>query len=153
MVSGGIVYDFLRDAQHRIAEITIELDRQEDESDERSLDLLEQRLSLYRFIDILYPTLYDIKDGYNFIDWDDDEIYKEIERLRLLTRMSSAPYMELDFTANEIVELNESSGSATLPIGTNNQMLVYGTNGEATPQSISNYAGMTTETLSTYFNR
>lgn len=130
-----VVSDFIRDAQFRITEIGTELDNLRNSSDPRFIELEDQRLQLYLFMDILYIGQWSILDGYNHLDWSDYDITLESEYLRNRCEMINSPYASFVGTYPEIVACisGQTSGSG-LPSGSNGEFIYYNENG--TPETV-----------------
>ena len=154
MTIDEIISNFLRGAQYRIAEFTIEINEKKKEGynyDEEQF----KRAQLILFMDLLYDSRANIKDGYNFLaDWTDLEIQRETEYLRKFTGMGEIPYLTFAGYSPEIRQeiLGDGSG-ATFPFGNVGDMLVYLTAGN-TPVTIPfpEEGGMIGETIDEYFN-
>ena len=149
-----IVNDFLRDAQYRIAEFTIEINEKKKEGysyDEEQF----MRAQLILFMDLLYDSRADIYEGYNFLeDWTDLEIQRETEYLRKFTGMGEIPYLTFAGYSPEIrQEILGDGNGVTFPFGNVGDMLIYQTAGIA-PVTIPfpEEGGMIGETIDEYFN-
>lgn len=108
------VNEFLRDAQYRIAELSVDIDtsRQNDNSEYEIGEAYDKRSQLLIFMDVLYESFSPIHDGYNYLaSWTDKGIVSEIEYLRNVTGMNPMPY--LDFAANNVSFADDSTSGGT----------------------------------------
>lgn len=146
-----LVEDFLRDAQYRIAEIQNEMESLDDQ-DFRFELLKEQREDLYLFMHCIYIGQWNIKDGYNHLDWDDWDIQNEMEYLRESCEMITSPFVTFVGNYPSIVESLGSSFGDALPSGTPQDYIYYDANGNAVTAPFPVQAGATdSDTPSTYF--
>lgn len=154
-----IVNDFLRDAQYRVAEITIEMDSMDNESNRGYRELQKVRHQLITFMSVLWWPYDELADGYNFMlagttDWTERKIIKEIEYLRRVARLNQVPY--LSFT-NHITELLSMSATSTstgygFPIGTQGQYITYNISGDPIAVDFPIHGGMKAyEDINMYF--
>lgn len=151
------ISDFLRDAQYRIAEISIELDKSDYPlNSKKYTDLYDIREQLIVFMDTLYNARYSFHDSkYRIMDWTDLEIEKEIEYMRYWSGVSEIPY--LTFTAyypwivNNVV--NSNGVGIGLPNGNLGQYLVYTLNNNVEAQDFPNRCGVSLgENINDYFS-
>ena len=149
-----IISDFLRDAQFRITEIGTELDNLADFQDPRYIELEEQRLQLYLYMDILYVGQWSILDGFNHLDWDDYEINLECEYLRNETKMINSPYASFVGSYPEIVAcISGETGGEGLPSGSPGDFIYYNSNSNPVVEQFPLTVGMAdTDTVTTFFS-
>lgn len=157
------IHDFLRDAQYRVAEISITLNESDwTVNNPEYQEQFSMRMQLIQFMDSLYNARFSFIDNkYRFLDWTDDEIQREIEYLRYWCDIGSIPY--LTFTAyypwivNNVVG---SGGSAVgVPVGSSGgisgslgQYLVFGLNNTLQPQDFPDRCGVSPgESINDYF--
>lgn len=155
------ILNFLRDAQYRIAKLSVEIDSLEDEGSYKYEELFAQRLSISTFMEVVYEGQWAITDGYNHLQtstWTDREILQEIEHIRYYTKMSEVPF--INFTAHypkissTIVQSGggETPGNAAnIPIGTSGQFLRYNASGLLYADTIDPWAGYNDESITNYF--
>lgn len=155
------ISDFLRDAQYKLALITIEMDQLEDDGDVHYAKLKYDRWELDYFFHILYETRQAIEGGFNWLDgaeWKDKEILNEIHYLRHKHRMNGSPILDYGTVTNKIVnvvqnEVSTSPSDGSLPTPTGpNKILTSNASGGWEEGSFTKYVGMLdTESLNTYF--
>lgn len=160
------IYNYLRDAQWKTAELTVEMDEIKDEGNIGFQRRDAQRLQLSIFMDVLYVTDYSFYDGYNFIyagdePWTDKEIQAEIDYLRSIGELSEVPFLTFaDFQQTTILNAPGEGGDPStpsepsiFPYGNQNDFLFYANSGNtpiATP--FPNSAGhINNETIDNYF--
>lgn len=156
------INNYLRDAQWRTSELTIQMDEIKDDGNTGFKRRDNQRLQLSIFMDLLYVTDYSFIDGFNFLaggdePWTDEEIQAEIDYLRDIGEMSEVPFLtftdyQLNVVNNTIIS-DGNGGSISFPIGNQNDFLFYanaGSNPITTPFPIT--AGHTFETIDSYFD-
>ena len=148
------INNFLRDAQYRIAELSVSIEEKRKEGYSHD-DELWLRSQLILWMDMIYDPRGGIYDGYNYLEsWTDREIQAECEYLRKLSGMAHMPLLTFAGYSPQIRQIiTGDSGSATFPYGNINDILVYTSAGNtpvATP--FPQIGGMTTETIAEYFN-
>jgi hypothetical protein len=167
------VNDFLRDAQYRVAELTIEMDELDDAGNYLYVEKEVLRHELLSWMDTIYWGRHNLVDGsteqtppdsspYNFtasgVSWTDNEIIQECHLLRNKANMNPVPFINWNNYNPELVSYggspttgNESTGAA-FPIGTLGQYLTYNISGQVVAQSWPIYAGaLESEDIFDYF--
>ena len=166
MTINEYIDSFLRDAQYRIATLSVEIDSLEDKGSYQYRELFNKRLELSTFMDIVYEGKWYIIDGYNHIQytesadqeetWTEKEVIQEIEYLRYYTEMNEVPF--ITFTAHypQIVNSIGSGGSGSgtdFPAGLPGQTIFYNASSEPYADWIDPYGGMYTgESINSYFS-
>jgi len=159
------IANFLRDAQYRVAMLGIEMDDIDDEGNYDYIELRRQVMELELFMSILYIGMWKIQDGYNHLGigstWTEQEILREIERLRYRCSMNEAPFITFTGHYPKIVQQiiggsgsGESSGGSgfTPPAGLIYQFLMYNISGILVPVYLDEYGGQVDgETIDQYF--
>lgn len=147
------IADFLRDAQFRIAQIAEEMDGLDSIDSPRYKELEGFRLELYQYMDILYIGAWSIKDGFNHLDWTDNEIQAEAEYLRATTGMITSPFTTFVGNFPEIVaSITNQTPVSGLPIGVNGDFILYDENN--IPQTVKFpiiVGAVTNENITTYY--
>ena len=154
-----IISDFLRDAQYRVAEITIDMDGMDNKSNRGYKELQDIRHQLIAFMDELWWSYDELTDGYNFMlagttDWTERNIILEIEYLRRKGRLNEIPYLSFTNHTTELAEMQTQSDSsgAGFPIGTYQQYIAYNVSGDPVAVDFPVYGGMKTyDDINTYF--
>lgn len=150
------ISDFLRDAQYRIAEISISINESDwTVNNPEYQKLFFMRMQLIQFMDSLYNARYSFIDNkYRFEFLTDQEIQDEIEYLRWWCNIGSVPY--LTFTAyypwivNNVV--NSGGTSIGIPSGSLGQYLIFGLNNNLQVDDFPNRCGMIQgENINDYF--
>jgi hypothetical protein len=158
------IANYLRDAQGRIAQLSVEMNQLEDQGSYQYRTLYRSRLELAVFMDLLYEGKWLVKDGYNHMQigenltWTEREVIQEIEHLRYYNKMNELPY--ITFTAHypKIASIisggGAGSGSAAVPVGAFGQLMGFNSAGGPEAQDISAWAGhITGESINAYFSR
>ena len=150
------ISDFLRDAQYKLALITAEMDKLEDDGDVFYNDFKYQRWELDYFYSILYETTMAMQGEYNWLDaaeWTDKEILVEIHYLRNKYKLNGQPVLDYASSVTKIVNFVIEGNESIIPPSTGPiDILVGTTSGTWLVGSLSNYAGMiNTESLNSYF--
>ena len=110
-----IVLAFLRDAQFRVAELSVLIDK-----GRRNLNNIKDperlRAELLQFIPIVYETVQNIADDeYNHLSgWTDREIISEIEYLRNFTGMNEFPSLQFTPYVTEILTQDGGLGGGAV---------------------------------------
>jgi hypothetical protein len=149
-----VINEFLRDAQYRVAELSVELD---DARDQRLFDkgAFAIRAELILWMDLLFDPRQDVLDpAYNFLDgWDERDIIGECEYLRQKSGMSSIPYATFAGYSPDISNkiIGEGSGE-TLPVGSPGDHIVYNTSGIPVADPFPTEGGMQSETIDQFFD-
>lgn len=164
-----IVSEFLRDAQYRIGELSVEINKLDKEGSYLVEEKRKQRTQLSVWMSVLYEGRWYISDGnYNHLrmteiagledSWTEYEIISEIEYLRYYTNMNEVPF--INFTAH-YPQIASSLGSGrsvgsgntlSFPAGLPGQVVLYDTQSIPYAESLDNYGGMyDTETIDAYF--
>jgi len=150
-----VVNDFLRDAQYRVAELAILINKGKTESRRQNRYEQEQdwRSQLILWMDILYDSRHDFKSGYNFLyNWTDREIIEECEYLRKITGMNEIAWLSwAGYTQMIREEVTGTSGSG-LPVGTEDEHIIYDGNGNAYATPFPTTGGMQSETITQFFS-
>lgn len=162
------INDFLRDAQYRVATLSVEIDQIGDDGSYQYRELFQKRLELTTFMDIVYEGKWYITNGgYNHIQytttsdtedmWTEREVIQEIEHLRYYTEMNEVPFV--NFTAHypQIVNLigsgGSGSGSTSLPAGQFRQFMGFNATGYPEAQDIDEWGGhIDGESITSYFS-
>jgi hypothetical protein len=153
------VSDYLRDAQWRTSELSIQMDEIKDDGNTGFKRRDTQRLQLSVFMDLLYVTDYSFKEGYNFLyagdePWTDAEIQAEIDYLRSIGEMSEVPFLTFaDYQLNVLGNVVDN-GTVIIgfPAGNQGDFLYYANTGNSPiPTPFPDVAGHTTETIDAYF--
>ena len=160
--------NFLRDAQYRIAQLSVEMDKLGDDGSYQYRDMYSKRLQLSVFMSILYEGNWRIiEPGFNHIQfevsasgaletWTEREMLAEIDYLRYYTNMNEVPY--ITFTGHypliQASSSSESGGSGSgesLPQGLYQQMIIYNLSNVPIAVDIDPYAGpLDGESINTY---
>lgn len=150
------IADFLRDAQYRVAELTIEMNAMKKKRDEY-YSLHDLRAQLIMWMDLLYESRDSIYgDDFNYLDpeiWPEWDIISECEYLRRISGMATIGY--LTFAGYSPIVRNiitGGSGSGNLPVGAENQYIRYDANGDPVAEDFPSIGGMETETITQYFS-
>lgn len=157
-----VVNDFLRDAQYRVAELSVEIDDLNDEGNSEYYELIDLRRQLLVFMDIVYWGRHPIIDGYNFLAggnaWTDAEIIKECHYLRSKANLNPVPYINWNNYNPEIVSFGDSGttgntvNGAVFPTGTLGQYLTYNASGNVVASAFPIYGGaLSSEDIFDYF--
>lgn len=161
MTVAQVISEFLRDAQYRIAQITISLkNMRKDGNDDPNYYLLqEKRRALIDFMEMIYDSHHKFVDGgYNFlaasVAWTDREIIAEAEYLRNYADMVRIPYGV--FVGYYPTILNNIlgdgfGGGTTLPTGDYLEILRYNVSGVLEAIPFPEYAGMGQLSIDDYF--
>lgn len=161
------VSDFLRDAQSRVGDLTVQIIALRDEGTVLYEELHDQRAALYRFMTMLNDkyTLF-IGDTTTFLQatgidskypaWKDREILEEIEYLRFNCNLQLLPFFVfVGFYPQVIAEIPSSGfipGTGwTPPTGTYLQTLRYNSSGVLVAVDFPDYWGMRSATITNYF--
>jgi hypothetical protein len=146
------ISNFIVDAQYRIAELTVEIDEKKRSDDNWKIQYL-LRLELSMWLSVLYESVQDIYNGYNFLsDWTETEIKAECERLRLKAGITRIPYLSFTAYAPEIVVQGVSSGGSGVPAGTQGQLITYDASNVPYVDDEPEIGGMGSLTISQYFS-
>lgn len=169
------IYNFLRDAQHRIGELTEEIDKDYNIGEiESPKSKHKHRLELMAFMEVLYEINWPIEEtSYNHVvshtddtyygGWTEQKILDEIEYLRVHCMMVEKPFMTFVPFYTEFVEISEQSSGNVNVIGGNNtigvpatgnyrQIVMYNASGLPIAIDPSPYGGMEpNETITAYF--
>ena len=143
------INDFVRDAQYRIAELSVEIDENRDNGQYRMAEALLLRHELSTFVEVLWWSRHPIIDGSNFLaaseDWTDAEITREIHRLRNKGGLNPVPYISFAGYNPEIISQGDGSGGgcdgSCFPQGTLGQYLAYDGSGTVIAQAWPEYVG------------
>ena len=161
MTVNEYISNFLRDAQYRIAELTIQIDKRRNEGEEDPLFLAmkEKRQSLILFMEVVYDPYTNVRDGSNFLSaseaWTDREVMKEIEYLRDYTGMALIPYAV--FTGyyptivNNILGSGGSDPGQVFQEGAYLEILRYKVSGNLEAIPFPQYMGMGDLSINDYF--
>lgn len=157
------IADYLRDAQYRIAELSVEMNELEDQGSYQYRKLYRSRLELSTFMDLLYEGKWLVQDGYNHLQvgedmtWKEREVIEEIEHLRYYNKMNEMPL--ITFTAHypKIASIISGGGSGSgdsLPAGNPGQFMGFDNTGAPEAQTISAWGGhIDGESITAYFSR
>jgi len=161
---------FLRDAQYRIAQLSVEIDELEDQGSYKYQELFRWRLELSSFMDVVYTGVWFITDGFNHIQltdeqdteegWTESEVMQEIEYLRYYTLMNEAPFITFTGHYPQIVNpVSQTTGIGSvgngviLPSGQPGMTVFYDASGQLYADSISPYSGhIDNESINAYFS-
>lgn len=164
MTLDDYIANYLRDAQGRIAELSVEMALYKDKGSYDYLSLYRSRLELAEFMDILYEGNWLIKDGYTHLQvgeprpdggWSPNEVISEIEYLRYIHGVDEAPY--INFTAHypKIVSTIVGGGTgsaASLPAGVRGQFIGYNISNEPIALDFDPWGGhRDSESINQYF--
>ena len=164
MTIAQYISDFLRDAQYRVSQLTIEIDEKRDEGEENPNFIIRKakRKALIDFMELVYdPLHFFIDDGYNFLkaeeEWTDHEIAAEIEYLREYTNMTRIPYGVFSgyypTILVSILGTNINAGNdAVFPEGDYLDILRYNSNGELEAVPFPQYTGVGNLSINDYFS-
>lgn len=158
------VSNFLRDAQYRISELTIEIDERRDEGEEDPLfrELKTKRQALINFMEVVYdPYTSFTENGYGFMKagenaWEDREIIEEIEYLRDYTDMTLIPYGVFTGYYPQILNnilgdgINQG-GEVVFPTGDYLEILRYNSSGQIESIPFPDYTGAGDLSIIDYF--
>ena len=151
------ISDFLRDAQYKLALITIEMDEKDDDGDVYYQQLKEQRWELDYFYSILYETTQAMIGTYNWLTaagWTEKDIMNEIHYLRNKYQLNGLPVLNYASSVTQIVNYvsNGQVQGAVVPPPVGAGDILVGSASGWLVGSLSDYAGMIdTESLVTYF--
>lgn len=158
------ISNFLRDAQYRIAQLSVKMDELQDDGSYQYKKLFQQRLELIVFMAILYEGKWYIEGGYNHIQyedteetWNSNDIIAEIEHLRYYTNMNEVPY--ITFTAHypQIASYlgivgQVGSGGTQFPSGQPGNIIVYNNNSEPYADDVDPWGGqLINESITDFF--
>jgi hypothetical protein len=156
-----IINDFLRDAQYRVGELTIQMDKSDDKGDYPYEQMRKVRAELIMFMGIIWWSYDEIKDGYNFLYaslpnssnyWTERELVLEIEYLRNRASLNNVPYLSFTNHLTELVTGNLQVQGAGLPIGHFGQYITYNVAGDPIAADFPVYGGMNIyEDINSYF--
>lgn len=162
MTIDDIIANFLRDAQGRIANIAVEIDKISDDGGYRYQELLNQRSMILDLMSILYTGDWYIESGYNHIqygaleeEWTERDLISEIEKVRYATEMNEMPFINFTGHYPQIIDLitGGSVSGDSLPTGDYLDLLIANISGQFVPQSFSNIGGMfELESITDYFS-
>lgn len=162
MTTDGHISNFLRDAQYRIAKISIEMNEIEDKGSYQYDALNHSRAELSVFMSILYEGKYLIDGGYNHLQigtgktWTDRELISEIEYLRYYHKMNEVPYITFTQHYPKIIAALSGGGSGSsgsLPSGNLGQLMGFDANGTPTPIDYDVWGGHRDgESINSYFS-
>ena len=153
-----VVNDFLRDAQFRVAELSIVIDNAKRTKKKRRGGRTEQeqqwRAMLILWMDCLWDSRQPIHGSdYNFLfDWTDREIIEECEYLRYLTEMNEIPYLSFAGFSPEVRNKITETVAGNLPAGNEDDIITYDGNGDPITIPFPKVGGMVAETIAQYFN-
>jgi hypothetical protein len=147
------VYNFLADAQYRVAELSIEMSEMKVRRSEYN-EKHDLRAQLILWMDLLYESRDNLYgDAYNYLsDWTERQILAECEYLRQLSGMAAIGYITFAGYSPIIIANTNSGSGANLPAGNENDYIRYDVNGNPITEPFPNVAGMTTETIEQYFS-
>lgn len=167
------IYEFLRDAQHRIGELTEEIDKDYNIGEiDSPKKRHKHRLELMAFMEVLYEINWPIEGtSYNHIisheddtyygEWTEQKILDEIEYLRVHCLMDEKPFMTFVPFYTEFVEISEQDAGNVIggdnvvgvpANGNYKQIVMYNSSGQPIAIDPSPYGGMEpNETITAYF--
>jgi len=146
------VDNFLRDAQYRVATLSIEMygmKRRRKQYDA----LHDLRAQIILWMDMLYESRDNIYgNDYNYLGgWTDRQIIEECEYLRKIGGMSTIGY--ITFAGYSPVVRSVVTGVPNaIPAGTENQYLRFNSAGDLVAEDFPDIGGMISETISEYFS-
>ncbi len=146
------IADFLRDAQYRVATLSIEMygmKRRRKEYDR----LHDLRAQIILWMDLLYESRDSIYgDDFNYLGgWTDRQIIEECQYLRKIGGMSNIAY--ITFAGYSPIVRSVITGVANvIPSGLENQYLRFDAGGNLVAEAFPVTGGMTTESISEYFS-
>jgi hypothetical protein len=165
MTVDDYIANYLRDAQYKIALLSVDMNKLEDQGSYSYNKLFKARLELATFMRVLYEGKWLVSGGYNHLQigetstdviWTERQVIEEIEYLRYTHGMNEVPY--ITFTAHypKIASSINGGGSGSggsLPAGQYGQLIGYDGGGNPEAQSIDSWGGhQDNETINTYFS-
>ena len=149
------ISDFLRDAQYKLAQLTFQMDGNEDDGDVYYQELKEARWELDYFYSILLETSQQMEGGYNWLttaEWTEKDILNEIHYLRSKHQMNGMPVLDYQHTTHQIISFINDGGGGSLPTPTAPGLILVSTTTGWEEGTLGDYVGMLdTESLDTYF--
>jgi len=158
------IANFLRDAQYKIAEISVKMNEIEDQGSYQYRELHKSRRDLTRFMNSLYEGKWLIQSGYTHMQigedltWTEREVIEEIEHLRYYNHMNEMPYITFTARYPKIVSIINGGGtgsgtSGDLPSGIFGQLMGFNGAGQPEAQTISPWGGhIDGESITAYFS-
>jgi hypothetical protein len=161
------IANFLRDAQYKIAEISVKMNEIEDQGSYQYRELHKSRRDLTRFMNSLYEGKWLIQSGYNHMQigepgegktWTEREVIEEIQHLRYYNKMNEVPYITFTARYPKIVSIINGGGPGSgnvgnLPSGVFGQLMGFNGAGQPEPQTISPWGGhIDGESITAYFS-
>mgnify|MGYP000625072375 CR=1 FL=1 len=153
--------NFITPARHKVGEYTIELDKLKDQGsyhDDLIKEILDKRLELYMFLDVIAPNI-QISDGINFLDftsWSEKELFEEIQYLRWRNDLDTFPVIHTNARKPIVkdggISTSSTDTSPTIPDGLFNQILIFNSLGSLQSFYFEQYGGMLSDDIGTYFN-
>ncbi len=146
------IADFLRDAQYRVATLSIQMIGMKKRRKEYDR-LHDLRAQIILWMDLLYESRDSVYgDDFNYLGgWTDRQIIEECEYLRKIGGMSTIAY--ITFAGySPIVRSIITGVVGAIPPGTENQYLRFNSGGNLVAEAFPIIGGMTTETISEYFS-
>ena len=120
-----VVFEFLRDAQYRVAELSTEIDTARRNAVPYD-DQEDLRMQLAAWMDILWDSITSIRDYYTLLDWTDREVIAECDYLRSISGMAEIPYITFSGYHPQIIsKITGESTGGNLPNGQFNQIISY----------------------------
>jgi hypothetical protein len=163
MTLDDYIANFLRDAQYKIAVLSVEMNEIADQGSYQYKTLYKSREYISGFMAILYEGKWLINSGYNHMQvgeeemtWTEREIKEEIDYLRYYYSMNEVPYVTFTAHYPKIVSIINGGGSGSgtsLPAGQYGQLMGFSQSGVAQAEDIDEWAGhLDGETITSYFN-
>lgn len=156
------IANYLRDAQYRIGELSVEMNEIEDQGSYQYRELYRSRLELAVFMDLLYEGKWLIQDGYTHLQvgedltWTEREVIEEIQYLRYHNQMNEIPYITFTGHYPKIVSIINGGGSGSdgsLPAGQFGQFMGFNGSGQPEAQSFDPWGGhIDGESINAYFS-
>ena len=151
------ISDFLRDSQYKLALMTAQMDSYEDIGDVYYSKLVQRRRELNYFYSILYNHIYEIDNGYNFLEaagWTESDILSEIHYLRNKYGLNGLPAINYGPVTNVIeVIISGDGGTGNVPEPTMPGQILISDGNDWQLGTFSEYGGMKdSESLDTYFS-
>jgi hypothetical protein len=156
------ISNFLRDAQYRIGELSVEMNEIEDQGSYQYRKLNKSRKDIARFMDQLYEGKWLIQTGYNHLQvgddltWKEREVIEEIQYLRYYNHMNEIPYVTFTGHYPKIVSIINGGGSGSvgsLPAGKFGQFMGFNGSDQPEAQDFDQWGGhIDGETINNYFS-
>ena len=148
------ISDYLRDAQWRISEITVQNVTGTEDPDLNSI-----RDQLYAFMDIAYVGRWKLRDAagnseFNFLEnWTDTQVFEEVDKLRQIGEMNEAPFMSFAGYDPTVVSVISQSEAVTveIPAGVQGEFVGYDASSVPIAVEFPETGGFKSGTITEYF--